>query len=355
MFSARRLAVAASVGGTAAAAALTLRGGASDAPWSWIRSSGPPTALAPGRSLMCPLESQQWVSPDTLQLRFGLPTPEHVLGLPVPGHLVAIDNAMIYRPYSPVTVDSLASGYFDLLIRRYPGGEISSYLARLKPGDRVHFRGPVASRFEYRRGAAKRLGLVAAGTGITPMWQAARTAPCAHHKAPARTSLAPATHACTSHAGPDFQLLPSASRQIIQTVLADPTDDTCISLLYASRSAEDILLKQELDEAATRHPGRLRVCYVVSAPAASAEGDSGLEATKMGRRIDAALLRDQMPAADADGCQLLVCGPEGLVRTLCGARAQDGGANGADGVGATAPLGGLLKQLGYRDEQVAWL
>ena len=129
-------------------------------------------ALKPGQPLMCPLSSKEWVSSDTVRLRFNLPSQEHTLGLSVPGHLMAVDAAMIYRPYSPITIDAITSGYFDLLVRHYPDGEISSKLARLRVGQLAHFRGPVASRFEYKRGMARRLGLVAAGTGITPMWQA---------------------------------------------------------------------------------------------------------------------------------------------------------------------------------------
>ena len=79
---------------------------------------------------------------------------------------------MLYRPYSSTTIDAHTAGHFDLLVRHYLRGEISSKLARLAPGDRMHFRASVASRFEYRRGVARRLGLVAAGTGIAPMWQA---------------------------------------------------------------------------------------------------------------------------------------------------------------------------------------
>jgi cytochrome-b5 reductase len=140
--------------------------------WKIRQPGGPPHALQLGQPLICPLNSKEWVSCDTVRLRFDLPSAEHVLGLPVPGHLMAVDNAMIYRPYSPTTIDAHTAGHFDLLVRHYPRGEISSKLARLAPGDRMHFRGPVASRFEYRRGVARRLGLVAAGTGIAPMWQA---------------------------------------------------------------------------------------------------------------------------------------------------------------------------------------
>jgi len=135
-------------------------------------------------------------------------------------------------------------------------------------------------------------------------------------------------------------------------VLADEEDTASISLVYACRSADAIPLKREIDEAAARHPQRLSVRYVVSDAAASGTAAPDVQQA----RIDASLLQQLMPAADAEGCQLLVSGPEGMVRALCGARARDGGASGAGGAGVvSAPLGGVLKQLGYREEQVAWL
>ena len=138
--------------------------------------SGPPRALRPGEPLHCSLQSKRWVSPDAFRLRFELPSSEHVLGLPVPGHLMVVDDAMTYRPYSPITVDSQARGYFELLVRHYPRGEFSTQLARMEPGDSAHFRGPVGSRFSYRRGCARHIGLVAAGTGIAPIWQVIQAA-----------------------------------------------------------------------------------------------------------------------------------------------------------------------------------
>ena len=141
--------------------------------WFWkpATPSGPPRALKAGEPLVCALQSKRWVSSDVVRLRFVLPSSEQVLGLPVPGHLMVVDDAMTYRPYSPISIDSQAVGYFELLVRRYPRGEFSTQLARMEPGDSAHFRGPVGSRFTYSRGAARHIGLVAAGTGITPMWQ----------------------------------------------------------------------------------------------------------------------------------------------------------------------------------------
>ena len=109
MLRARRLAAA----GSAAAAA----GGA----WLYLpgleTSFGPPRALQPQKPLHSSLNAKEWVSEDTVRLRFALPSSEHVLGLPVPGHLMVVDAATNYRPYSPISIDRTASGFFELLVR----------------------------------------------------------------------------------------------------------------------------------------------------------------------------------------------------------------------------------------------
>lgn len=71
-------------------------------------------------------------------------------------------------------------------------------------------------------------------------------------------------------------------------------------------------------------------------------------------RIDSRLLQIHLPAPDAEGVQLLICGPEGMVRSLCGNQARDGGVQ-ASGSQTMSQLGGSLKELGYKDEQVTWL
>lgn len=115
---------------------------------------------------------------------------------------------------------------------------------------------------------------------------------------------------------------------------------------YASRSADDVLLRSEIDAAAAANPARLTVRHVVARAPESGDSPSGGPSTGT---LDAETLRASLPSPDAEGSLVLVCGPERLVRGLCGERARDGGA---------APekrLGGVLKQLGYRDEQVCWL
>ena len=308
MFTTRRIAAA-----TAAASAA--------AGCAWLCMPGEQSALTLGQPLACALTAKDWVSPDTVRLRFALPSPSSKLGLPVPGHLQVVvggdsdasssesskdckdgDSSI----FSPISVNT--SGFFELLVRKVPKGEVSSHLVNLSPGEHATFVGQASSsRYCYERGATPELGLVAAGTGINPMWQ------------------------------------------VIQQVLNDPHDKTLITLVYASESVDTVLLKKELDAASAAHPGRMRISYVVG-------------------KIDEELLRDQLPSPPCPETarffdevpHLLVSGPHEMLVELCGRRARDGGVVlevGEENVaGALHPaLGGTLRKLGYRPDQVKWL
>ena len=125
--------------------------------YQWYQRNGPPptsSALQPNRSLPCKLRDVKKLTPDTSRFRFELPTPEHVLGLPVCSHILAVDNAMVARAYTPTTLDQFekggthrppptpsgrprpdtergrgaaATGYFDLVVKRYPNGYFSEW------------------------------------------------------------------------------------------------------------------------------------------------------------------------------------------------------------------------------------
>ena len=95
---------------------------------------------------------------------------------------------------------------------------------------------------------------------------------------------------------------------------------------------------------------------------------SGLPAgVSVGRVSEAELLRANLPPApDARGdekpedqCHIVVSGPEPLLRELCGPRARDGGVTPGPHAGTAnarhPALGGTLRALGYRANQVTWL
>ncbi|KAH8097303.1 cytochrome-b5 reductase [Aureococcus anophagefferens] len=209
MAASRAAAAAASAGVAAAAAAYH------------FRDDAPPlhSALQPGRQLVCPLVAKTPLTPDTSRYRFALPTPAHSLGLPVASHVLAVDAGNMYREYTPVTLDGVDVGYFDLVVKRYANGYFSERFARLEPGQTMRFSGPVVT-LPYAANAADRVAMVAGGTGITPMLQIARAS------------------------------------------LRDDGDATKFALLYANRTPGDILLRAELDALAAAHPDRFSVRYV---------------------------------------------------------------------------------------------
>ena len=293
---------------TAAAGSYSI---ASDAFW-WPRERLPPvhSALQPDRNLSCELQHTDQLTPDTSRYRFLLPTPDHMLGLPIMSHLLAVDGANVYRAYTPITLDRLdPPGHFDLIVKRYPGGYFSDIFAELRPGDRVAFRGPVQT-LGYAPNRADTLTLICGGTGITPMYQ------------------------------------------LVRAVLADPDDRTMLRLLYACRDEGGLLLRRELDALAAAHPDRLTVRYFVEQgserPPNDAEhaalGGAGRGAWASGGvtvgRIEAGAITQLVPPPETPRSALLLCGPPAMTRYLCGALIPTQPA-------ANAPIGGLLKELGY--------
>jgi len=54
--------------------------------------------------------------------------------------------------------------------------------------------------------------------------------------------------------------------QLIRQVTRDPKDETKLSLLFANQTEEDILLREELEEAVKSHPDQIKVWYTVDRP-----------------------------------------------------------------------------------------
>lgn len=66
-----------------------------------------------------PLIRKDKISHDTRRFRFGLPTPHHVLGLPIGQHVhltAKIDGEVVIRSYTPVSSDE-DRGIVDLVIK----------------------------------------------------------------------------------------------------------------------------------------------------------------------------------------------------------------------------------------------
>ncbi|KAM0926859.1 hypothetical protein ACQ4PT_003036 [Festuca glaucescens] len=245
-------------------------------------------ALAnPREKVPCRLVGKKNVSDNVRLFRLALPSPDQKLGLPVGKHVyvcASIGGKLCMRAYTPTSsVEEV--GHVELLIKIYfkdedpkfpAGGLLSQYLESLPLGAPVSIKGPVG-HIEYNgrgsftvggeRRSARRLAMVAGGTGITPVYQ------------------------------------------VIQAVLRDqPEDDTEMHLVYANRTEDDMLLREEIDAWAAAHPARLKVWYVVSKVPRPEDG----WAYGVGR-VDERVLREHLPLGGDGETLALVCGPPAML------------------------------------------
>ncbi|KAM0196143.1 hypothetical protein ACHAPI_006170 [Fusarium lateritium] len=191
------------------------------------------------------LESTIIVSHNVSIYRFKLPTPNSIFGLPIGQHisigafLPQPDGASkeVIRSYTPISGDH-QPGYFDLLIKAYPQGNISPHIAKLKQGDKIRVRGPKGA-FMYTPNMVRRFGMIAGGTGITPMLQ------------------------------------------IIRAIMRgrDHGDKTEVDLIFANVNPEDILLKDDLNEII--QDTQIRVHFVLNNPTEDWEGGVGFVSKEM--------------------------------------------------------------------------
>ncbi|TFK57369.1 NADH-cytochrome b5 reductase [Heliocybe sulcata] len=213
-----------------------------------------------------PLKEKIIISPNTAIYRFALPHPDDILGLPIGQHIqvqAEINGKDIMRSYTPTSSDD-DRGHFDLLIKAYEKGNISRFISLLKIGDKVRIKGP-RGQFKYSASLTREIGMIAGGTGITPMLQ------------------------------------------IIRAALKSPLDRTKLSLIYANVTPEDILLKAELDELAAKHPNRFKVYYVLNNPPAGWTGGVGFVTKEQ--------VKEHLPPTDSN-IKILLCGPPPMMTAM---------------------------------------
>ncbi|NXX19243.1 NB5R2 reductase, partial [Podargus strigoides] len=78
-------------------------------------AGGPVTLRDPLAKYPLRLVGKEEISHDTKKFRFGLPSPDHTLGLPVGQHVylsAKIDGNLVIRAYTPVSSDE-TKGYVD--------------------------------------------------------------------------------------------------------------------------------------------------------------------------------------------------------------------------------------------------
>ena len=251
-----------------------------------------------------PLIRRKALSPDTIELDFGLPTKDTVLGLPIGGCLkFFMPNVtgvkagewngredreaqleIIERKYTPTSNDKM-KGAFRMVIKVYEGdklpqfpdgGKMSQYFGNMKVGDKIDISGPWGM-IEYTGPGTfmafkkplkkKHIGMMAGGSGITPMLQ------------------------------------------IVAAVCQNPADTTKCSLIFANKTEDDILCRDMLDDYAAKYPEKFTVHYTLDNPPKKGwKGSKGF--------ITEAMIQENLPGPGADSV-VLMCGPPPMVKFAC--------------------------------------
>ncbi|XP_049864952.1 NADH-cytochrome b5 reductase 2 isoform X2 [Pectinophora gossypiella] len=250
------------------------------------------TLADPNTKYALPLIEREEISHDTRRFRFGLPSSEHVLGLPIGQHIhlsAKINDDLVIRAYTPVSSDD-DKGYVDLVIKVYfknvhpkfpEGGKMSQHLENMKLGDTIDVRGP-SGRLQYAdKGSflikkmrkdpptkinVKKVNMIAGGTGITPMLQLVR-------------------HICQ-----------------------DANDHTQLALLFANQTEEDILLRKELEEYERNYPSQFKLWYTLDRPNEGWKYSTGF--------INDTMISEHM-FQKSDDTMVLMCGPPPMINFAC--------------------------------------
>eukprot|EP00940_MAST-03C_sp_MAST-3C-sp2_P000704 g704.t1 len=183
-----------------------------------------------------------------------------------------------YRAYTPVDV---RDDEMDFCIKVYPDGNLTPHLGSLKASSIVFVRGPRGTvryiapglfrvagiRGHPRDVRAKRISMIAGGTGITPMLQILR-------------------HICASDA-----------------------DSTQVRLLFCNRRERDIMLRDVIERAvAADKNDRIRVAFSLSDVKSVPKDWTGERGPVCSRMLQ----KTTFAAPDDDDSIALICGPPGF-------------------------------------------
>jgi cytochrome-b5 reductase len=285
----------------------TLLGGAGGALWSTSRQSEPLAAqcakkpastFSPDEFKPFKLLSSRYESHDTRRFYFALDSPEENFNMPVASCIVAkftdADGKDVARPYTPISSTS-TKGHFELLVKKYPKGRMGNHLFSMQPGEELLIKGPF-EKFTYKPNMWKHVGMIAGGTGIAPMYQ------------------------------------------VIRGILENPKDKTNISLIFANNQRRDILLANELVEMQKIYTNFNMYLTLLEVPHRWLGGIG---------YVNEAMISTFMPKPGEKNTKILVCGPPPMLQAVSGDKLFEAGKPPQQGA-----LGGLLRNLGYKEDQV---
>lgn len=244
-----------------------------------------------------PLLERFPVSKTSSVLRFAAPDRSQPLKLSTCACILAnaaIDGEDVTRPYTPISTNADV-GHFDLLIKNYgKDARMSRHMHEIQPGDSINFKHidfnvKIQAPFDQY----KEIGMIVGGTGITPMVQA------------------------------------------LHAILGEKHGPK-VTLLYGSKTSDDILGHELLHRWAEDHPDRFALVDVLSdEPVENSDwkGERGF--------IDRARIERYFPRPDSsDKFVIFVCGPPPMYEALSGPRDEKD------------QVSGVLGEMGYKPDQV---
>jgi ferredoxin-NADP reductase len=212
-------------------------------------------------------------TPQTKTLTLSLPNwVAHRPGQHYDVRLTAADGYRTERSYSAASEPERV-GELDLTVERIDDGEVSPYLHDvLVPGDQLEVRGPIGGYFVWDTSLGGPLLLIGGGSGVVPLMAMLRHRAAQHSPIPTR-------------------------------------------LLYSSRSADEVIYREELDRLAGSD-GELEVVFTFTRHAPP--GWIGFQ-----RRIDRAMV-SEVAQSFGNGVRSYVCGPTLLVEAVSNALVEMG-------------------------------
>jgi len=221
----------------------------------------------------CTLKSMQQIVVSDLvsvvKFQFELPKGTR-LSFQAGQHLVTREMDLV-RPFTLISRPGQMLSQFQVLIKFYENGEMSRVIAsRWKPGAMVQWRGPLGS-INYEPNTLDSVLLIAAGTGIVPLYQLA------------------------------------------DRIVENEDDETRVTLLYACRTYDEILLRPELHR--MQNYWNFKVRYFLS----RCDRQQADSARKHNEEISCNRITREDVEAQLSGCtpasfRVYICGPRAFER-----------------------------------------
>ncbi|KAJ2926667.1 hypothetical protein H1R20_g10437, partial [Candolleomyces eurysporus] len=259
-------------------------------------SDKPGVFLHPKKWKPSPLVSVKEVSKDSKIFRFALEGDDQALGLPTGQHVYVrlkrkvaksgkkvSEGELVQRAYTPLSRQH-EKGFIDMLVKIYyptpdfpTGGKMTLGFAELEEGDAVELKGPIGHFTWQGDGKAlihgtttvvREVGMVCAGSGITPILQ------------------------------------------VLRGIFEDPSDTTTKAwVLDINRDFDDILCREELDSLATRYPSRLSLRYSLTGKNIPGDWSHSVG------RVNVDMLTTHLPGPSKEGVVCL-CGPPPMEQSV---------------------------------------